>query len=1073
MLRRLVEAVVAYPVSVAVGVILLVLFGGLSLARIPIQLVPTVDRPEITVETVWRGASPEEVEREIADRQEEHLKATDGLVEMSSESLDGLARVILKFQVGTDVDAARLRVSNRLNQVPRYPPDVEQPVILTVNRGDQAVAWYVLQPRPGNPVDIATQRDFAENVIKPRLERVTGVAASNVFGGRRRQMRVNLDPDAMASRGVTLTDLREALAGENANTSGGDFDEGKRRYLVRTLGEFRSPQEIQQVIVAHRNGAPVYVRDVATVDLGYENPEFAVRQKGHPTIAINAQRQVGSNVLEVMSGLRVAVGELNRGILADHGLALEQVYDETTYVHSSIALVRNNLLVGGLLAAAVLLVFLRSGSSTFVIALAIPISAIGTFLVMALLGRTLNVVSLAGMTFAVGMLVDNAIVVLENIFRHREMGRSRRTAVIEGTAEVYGAVLASTLTTMAVFVPVLFVREEAGQLFRDIAVAISAGVGLSLLVSVTVVPCLSARILGVAGHGGPVPDGASPAVGARNLWGLASLASRATDRLAGFIAWVTPRTRWRLGIAAGLTGLSLGLSALLMPDAEYLPEGNRNLLFGILLPPPGYNLDELTDIGKRIEAPLRPRWEARPGSSEARAVEGPLLDNFFYVARGRLVFMGAIAADPERARELMPYVQGPLRTIPGMIAVVQQASLFERGLAQGRSVDIRITGPDLERLTGLGGEIFGRALAALTGAQLRPIPSLDLANPQVQVVLDRDRAAALGLTSRDLGFMLDSLVDGAKVGEYWHEGDRIDLMVRGTDSFSRHTQDIGQLNIRTAAGRVVPVESVAEVRLTTGPEQIDRFERERSITIRAIPARDMALETAMRLIDTDVLGPLRQRGALGGTEHVRLAGTADDLSTTYLALRGIFLLALVITYLLMASLFESFLYPFVIMFSVPLSAFGGFLGLWLVNRLVAPQALDVITMLGFVILIGVVVNNAILIVHQTLNYMTADQSAFPDALRESVRSRVRPIFMTTVTTLLGTLPLAVSTGAGSELYRGIGSVFLGGLLVSTVFTLVLVPVVFSLTLDAKAWLRGLFARIRPAAPAHAGGSEEH
>jgi hydrophobic/amphiphilic exporter-1 (mainly G- bacteria), HAE1 family len=1069
-LRRLVEAVVAYPVSVAVGVILLVLFGGLSLARIPIQLVPTVDRPEITVETVWRGASPEEVEREIVDRQEEHLKATDGLVEMTSESLDGLGRVILKFQVGTDLDAARLRVANRLNQVPRYPPDVEQPVILTVNRGDQAVAWYVLRPRPGNPVDITAQRDFAENVIKPRLERVTGVAASNVFGGRRRQMRLTLDPDAMAARGVTLTDLREALAGENANTSGGDFDEGKRRYLVRTLGEFRSPREIRQVIVAHRNGAPVYVRDVATVDLGYENPEFAVRQKGHPTIAINAQRQVGSNVLQVMAGLRVAVGEMNRGILADHGLALEQVYDETTYVHSSIALVRNNLLVGGLLAGAVLLVFLRSGSSTFVIALAIPISAIGTFLVMALLGRTLNVVSLAGMTFAVGMLVDNAIVILENIYRHRELGRSRRMAAIEGTAEVYGAVLASTLTTMAVFVPVFFVREETGQLFRDIAVAISAGVGLSLLVSVTVVPCLSARILGVAGAEGP--GGAAAAAGARNLWGLVPLASRATDRLADFIAWVTPRTGWRLGIAAGLTGLSLGLSALLMPDAEYLPEGNRNLLFGILLPPPGYNLDELTDIGKRIEEPLRPRWEASPGSPEARAVEGPLLENFFYVARGRLVFMGAIAADPERARELMPYVRAPLGTIPGMIAVVQQASLFERGLAQGRSVDIRITGPDLERLTALGGEIFGRALAALPGAQLRPIPSLDLANPQIQVVLDRDRAAALGLTSRDLGFMLDSLVDGAKVGEYWHEGDRIDLMVRGADPFARHTQDIGQMNIRTAAGRVVPVESVAEVRVTTGPEQIDRFERERSITIRAIPPSEMPLETAMRRIDTDVLGPLRQRDAFGGAEHVRLAGTADDLSTTYLALRGTFLLALVITYLLMASLFESFLYPFVIMFSVPLSAFGGFLGLWLVNRLVAPQALDVITMLGFVILVGVVVNNAILIVHQTLNYMTVDQLAFPEALRESVRSRVRPIFMTTLTTFLGTLPLAVSTGAGSELYRGIGSVFLGGLLVSTVFTLVLVPVVFSLTLDAKTRLGGLLARIRPAAPAHAGGGEE-
>jgi len=1071
-LRRLVEAVIAYPVSVAVGVIFLTLFGALSLAQIPVQLTPTVDKPEITVETVWRGASPEEVEREIVDRQEEQLKATEGLVEMTSESLDGLGRVILKFQVGTDLDAARLRVSNRLNQVPRYPSNVEQPVIVTVNRGDQAIAWFVLRPRPGNPADITTQRDFAENVIKPRLERVAGVAASNVFGGRRREMRITLDPDAMAARGLTLLNLRDALQNENANTSAGDFDEGKRRYLVRTLGEFRSPEEIGQAVMAQRNGAAVYVRDVATVGLDYESPEFAVRRKGQPTIAINAQRQLGSNVLEVMVGLRAAVEELNQGALADRRLELHQVYDETVYVDRAIELVRRNLVVGGLLAAAVLLLFLRSAGSTFVIVLAIPISAIGAFLVLSLLGRTLNVVSLAGMTFAVGMLVDNAIVVLENIFRHREQGRTPRMAAIEGTAEVYGAVVASTLTTMAVFIPVLFVREEAGQLFRDIAVAIGAGVGLSLLVSVTVIPSLSARLLGAGARaGGEAAAGRRPS-GARNLWGLVPLASWATDRLADFIGWVTPRTGWRLAIAGGLTGLALGLSGLLMPDAEYLPEGNRNFLFGILLPPPGYNIRELTAVGERIEEALRPRWEAAPGSPQARALQGPLLEDFFYVARGRMVFMGAIAADPERARELAPYIQAPLRTIPGMIAVVQQASLFERAFAQGRSVDIRVTGPDLERLTALGGEIFGRALAALPGAQLRPIPGLELANPQVQVTLDRERAAALGLSSRDLGFLVDSLVDGAKVGEYRHEGDRIDLVVRGAAAFASRTQDIGRMNIRTPAGRVVPVETVADVRVTTGPEQIHRFERERSITIRAIPPADMPLETAIRRIQDDVVNPLRQRGALDGAERVRLAGTADDLAVTWGALQGIFLLALAITYLLMASLFESFLYPFVIMFSVPLSAFGGFLGLWLTNRLVAPQALDVVTMLGFVILVGVVVNNAILIVHQTLNTMTADQLPFPEALRESVRSRVRPIFMSTTTTLLGTLPLAVSTGAGSELYRGIGSVFLGGLLVSTIFTLVLVPVVFSLTMDAKARVLAFAGRLRPAAAPQAGGVPE-
>jgi HAE1 family hydrophobic/amphiphilic exporter-1 len=708
------------------------------------------------------------------------------------------------------------------------------------------------------------------------------------------------------------------------------------------------------------------------------------------------------------------------------------------------------------------MVFLRSISSTLIIGIAIPISAVGTFLGMSLLGRNLNVVSLAGLAFAVGMLVDNSIVVLENIYRHRQMGKGRWQAAYDGTTEVWGAVLASTLTTIAVFLPIVFIQEEAGQLFRDIAIAISVAVGLSLLVSITVIPALSARILRVSDEGQ-----ARSGQGQRtftNLWGGLTYAERLVDMLANFIYWLCGSLVRRLLIVVTLTGLALLGSWLLMPDAEYLPEGNRNLLLGILLPPPGYNLEEFETIGHRIESELRPYWEAAPGSPEAAELGAPLIANFFYVARGRQVFMGLIAHNPNEVRALIPTVQQALGKIPGMIPIVVQASLFQRNLGEGRSIDIEITGPELEKLVQLGFKVFLDTRRLLAGAQVRPIPSLDLATPELQVIPDRDRMAELQLSGSDLGYIVRSLVDGVKVSEYEHEGDKIDLILQSGGHFTQRTQDLETLAVHTPTGQVVTLGSLGQVVLTSGPEQINHIERRRAITIRVNPPAEIPLQTAMRQIEEEIIAPLRAQGALGPADDIRLAGTADKLTTTRQALQGNFLLALAITVLLMAALFESFLYPFVIMFSVPLAAVGGFLGLLLVNRFLSPQPLDILTMLGFVILIGVVVNNAILVVHQALNFMRYDALAPREAIRESVRSRVRPILMSTITSVFGMLPLVLFPGAGSELYRGLGSVVVGGLMVSTLFTLFVVPTLFSLVLDARSALPGAHEPQTPSEP---------
>jgi HAE1 family hydrophobic/amphiphilic exporter-1 len=1042
---QLVATSIRKPVSVTVGVLLIALFGMISFYRIPIQLTPTVDRPRITVETTWRGASPQEVESEIVHEQEDQLKSLDQLIRMTSESKDGTGSVILEFEVGTDIDAALLKVSNKLNQVAEYPAEADRPVISNVDIRANAIAWFILRPKSGNPVDIYHLRDFTEDFIKPRIERVQGVASSNVFGGQDRELRVQVDPYALAARGITIPQLASVLARENQNISAGDFEEGKRRYVIRTVPEFQSPEDVERVVITYDHGMPIYVKDVATVRLDYSDADYVVRQNGNSAIAINALRATGSNIIETMHGIQRAVAELNAGVVAEHGLTLTQVYDATDYIDSAISLVKSNLVVGGGLAVAVLLIFLRSFSSTLIIGLAIPISAIGTFLGMSLLGRNLNVISLAGLAFAVGMLVDNAIVVLENIYRHRQLGKSRSQAAYDGTVEVWGAVLASTLTTIAVFLPVVFVQDEAGQLFRDIAIAISVAVALSLLVSVTVIPTLATRILRVSGEGQNPREGGI-------LASVAQAATQLVDHTATFVHWLCGTVLRRLAVVVILTLLSIGGVILLLPDAEYLPEGNRNLLLGILLPPPGYNLEEYQAIGRAIEADLHPYWEAQPGTPEAARLNGPLIRHFFFVARGRQVFMGLLARDPRKIRALIPVVSQALGKIPGMIPIVLQASLFQRNLGEGRSIDIEITGPKLEKLVQLGFKIFMASRQQIPGSQVRPIPSLDLGNPEIQVIPDRNRMAELQMTGSDLGYIVRSMIDGVKVSEYEYEGSKIDLILRSDAHFTQRTQDLEHLSIDTATGQQVTLGSLAHVQLVNGPEEIDHIERQRAIIIRVTPPADIALQTAMRRIEQNIVAPLRQQGDLGPGDTIRLAGTADKLTTTRLALQGNFILALIITFLLMAALFESFLYPFVIMFSVPLAAIGGFLGLFLVNRFLSPQPLDILTMLGFVILIGVVVNNAILIVHQALNFMRYEGMESRQAIRESVRTRVRPIMMSTITSVCGMLPLVLFSGAGSELYRGLGSVVVGGLSVSTIFTLFVVPTLFSLVLDIRAKL---------------------
>lgn len=1039
------------PVTVLVGVILVVLFGMLAVTTLPIQLTPNVDKPVVTVATFWEGASPNEVEREIVDEQEEMLKSIPGLKQMTSTAVEGSATIELEFEVGKDMSRALLDVNEKLRQVPGYPENVDEPVVSSGDTGAAAaIAWFILRRTKDSAIDPASiiqWQTFLAEEVKPRLERAEGIATVGIIGGVEREVHVEVDPTSLAARRLTLTDVRSAIRRRNVDVSAGDVDLGKRSNKIRTVGKFESLAEIEGLLVAQREGQSVYLRDVASVAFGYKEATRTVRSLGQPAIAVNASRETGTNIIEVMAALQAAVKSVNEDLLQPEGLQLVQVYDQTQYIYSAIDLVLQNLWVGGSLAVLVLLVFLRQLRSTFVVGFAIPISTIGAFLGLVALGRNLNVISLAGLAFSVGMVVDNSIVVLENIYRHRQLGKDGFRAALDGTREVWGAVVASTLTTLAVFVPVVFVQEEAGQLFADIAIAISAAVLMSLVVSVLLIPMLAARLVEQSTGKGVFG----------NLFGLVPLAERFASGVTQLVLWINARL-WRgLTTVVVIVGAAIVLSWFLAPRMNYLPNGNQNLVFGFMIAPPGSSRGEFDRIALKIEETLAPYWGVEKSADLAPELRKPVwyqgpgelpgLENFFFVALESTAFLGARSLDENNVAPIATLLTHAAQSIPGIMLFASQRSLFERGVDGGSTIDLELSGYDLDANKNAALALMG-PIAGRLGFP-RPEPSnFALGAPELQIRVDEARAAELGVSAAELGFIVQTMVDGSKVDEFRDKGTTLDvkLMPRGGPRSAAHLEE---LPIWTPARRQVALGSVASLHATTSPTEIRHIEEDRAIRLKVTPPPGMDLATAMDILDGDIVQAARTSGALPKSVRVGLSGTADKLVKTREALGSNFVLALVITYLLLASLFESFLFPFVIMLSVPLAAVGGIAALRVVGAF-TEQQLDVLTMLGFVILIGTVVNNAILIVHQALQNLKDDVAMGIDAaIGESVRTRIRPIFMSTLTSVLGMLPLVLFPGAGSELYRGLGSVVVGGLLASTIFTLFVVPALFRIAWVAK------------------------
>ena len=1006
------------PVTIIVSVLIVVLFGFISLDKLPYQLTPSVTKPEIKITTVWPGATPLEIEREIIEDQEDALKSLNNLLEYESSSKDNMGEITLTFSLDTNIRAALQDVSNKLNEVSSYPANVQEPIIETANASP--IIWMMLQTKESNNRHIDEYKTFFDDEVVPAIKRVSGVSGTMTAGGRKQEMQISLDLNSLASYNLTIAEVTKILQSENVNISAGVQNMGRRSYRIRTVHKFATVQDIKDIILISNREQRVTLSDVADVNFGYETAKSVAMFLGKDGIFLGVQPTASANAVKLTNDVEKVVNDLNATILEKEKLKMIWLYDQRGYIVGSVDLVQQNIIIGGVLAIFMLILFLRAISPTAVVSIAIPISVIGTFIILSLMDRSLNTISLAGISFAVGMLVDSAIVVLENIDRHRKEGMSIPDAAYKGTSEVWGALIASASTTMAVFLPIIFLEDEAGQLFKDIAIAVVSSVSFSLFVSIAVIPMLWKKFASMSNKE------------IKTETALTRFGEKIVNFFMSFVHWSLKSAITKIATILTLGVLSASTIYLLFPKLDYLPQGNKNLIFNILITPPGLSYNERYDMGtylmKKIEPNINKDVNGVPGLSRA-----------FYVSFGDFNLFGGTSMHESRAKELIPFFRPIVNSMPSVFGVSLQSGVFERGIGEGKTVNVDISGEKIEDIAGVGSQLFMASRGAIKGGQVRPVPSIELLYPEFRIIPNQDALKALGMSSLDLGNTIDVLMSGRKISDFEQDGKKkMDLVLKANDEQIQTPEDIMDAQIALPNSSLLPISSLASSESITGISEIRHLAGKRTITLQITPPESMTIQETMAILEGMIKG-MKDTGKISNNVEIGISGTADKLTQTISMLELNFILALIIIYLLMSALFGNFLYPIVIMFTVPLATAGGFIGLALTNSFIAPQPLDVLTMLGFIILVGIVVNNAILIVHQSQNLIKNEGYEHKKAVIEATRTRIRPIYMSSLTSIFGMLPLVLLAGPGSEFYRGLGSVITGGLALSTVFTIFVTP----------------------------------
>ncbi|MBZ0234182.1 MAG: efflux RND transporter permease subunit [Deltaproteobacteria bacterium] len=1024
------------PIGVAVMTAATVVIGIISMLRLPVDLLPEVDFPRISIITNYDGVGPEEIENLLTRPIEQAVSTVDGVTAIEGESSEGLSRVQLQFEWGANLDTAVNDVRAALDRLrARLPEDAEQPIVLKFDISATPIATLALSGT-GDPRRL---RYLADEILTRRLERVEGIASVNVIGGRVRELRVELDLARLVALGVSADQVVAALARDNRNVSAGDMAESGREVLVRTLGELTSAEDIGNVLVTRRSGRsadaqdlpnpsgrPVYVRDVATVIDGFQEVRSEQWVDGVPGIVLRVSKQADANTVEVVERLEAEIARINVE-LKDRARVIV-VHDSATYIESAVTNVRTTALYGAGLAILVLLAFLRDLRATLVIALSIPFSVTATFALMYFNDYSLNLISFGGLALGIGMLVDNSIVILENIYRKREAGLSAADAAVVGAREVTPAVIAGTLTTVAVFAPVVFLAGFAGVFFAEMAMVVVFSLGCSLAVAVTLVPALAARLL--VHHGTQIDDG--------------SLAARTRVRAEawfvalerGYVRFLDGalRSRWlavaaAVVILAGAVRLSSWVEVELMPETD---EGVVDLDFELPVGTPlERTRDVLFELEARMKATLRPEEidnivssagpenPYRPGGEHEGEVELTLVP-----ASQRERGSPELVAAMRKAVEGLPDVKIRLRQ-----RTTNPLQRFMRG-SQGERLVVEIRGHDLDTAASLAGRVEAVMKRVPGIADVRIGREQGLEERTIDV--DVERAADLGLTRAQIAETLETYVLGRVATRLRQAGDEYDVRVMLREEDRRQTAQLSALPLLTPRG-VVPLEAVATIGARRGPGSIAREGQERILTIagglgdRPLSAVVEDLEEALATIE-------RPEGFT-----IAIGGETREQEGTFAGLGVGIVLAILLVFAVMAVQFESLRHPLLVMSAVPF----GFVGVVL-TLLVTGTTFSLNAFLGSIVLVGISVNNAIVLV-ATANMLRAEHGLdVHAAIREAGRRRLRPILMTTCTTALAMVPIALAIGEGAEIQAPLARVILGGLLVSTAITLVLLPALYVL-----------------------------
>ncbi len=1003
------ELSIQRPVFASVMSLAIILFGAISFTRLPVREYPDIDPPVVSISTFYRGASPNVVETEITDVLEEQLSTLEGVKTITSSSREQGSGITIEFELGREVDQAANDVRDRVSRIRgRLPREADDPIIQKVDVNAQPIFWLALASDRHSNLEVS---DVADRLLKERLQRLPGVGAVFIGGERRYAMRIWLDAQRMAAYGLTTQDIEAAIRRENAEIPGGRVEGAGREFSVRTLGDLSTPKEFAAIIVKQQGDENVRLGDLAEVTLGAQDERTAVRYNGHPAVGLGVGKQTKASTIEVADNIVKALPELSK--LLPEGMKLEVAYNSATFIQDSIDDVSRTLILAMFLVVLVILVFLKSLRATIIPALAIPTSIIGSFAVAYFLGFTLNILTLLALVLAIGLVVDDAIVVLENVYRHMQMGKDRRKAAFDGSKEIGFAVLAITIALVAVFIPLSFLTGNIGRLLSEFGISVAAAVLISGFTALTLTPMLTSRML-------------KPLYGTGQSWASRTFDTffAKLDQTYGRILEKSLANRWRV-VAGAAVLVILSLTLLKILPSELVPTEDRGIAFGIVIAPEGATLEYTDRYMRQIEGILINLPE-RQGLFTATGLGfgGP-----GRVTNGFVFLRLKPRAQRERSQQQIVQELFPrLISIPGVLAFVMNPPSLGASFAS-KPVEYVLQGDSYEELQQAVGIMMAKA--SQLGYLINLDTDLRLNKPQLDIKIDRARAAGLGVSVTDIGTTLETFLGGRVITNFKRAAKQYDVITQLRASERATPSTIEDLYIRSNGG-LVQLANLVQIRETVAPKELNHYNRVRSATFSASLLPGVSLGKALNDLDQiaeNDLPPNVKR---------QLSGQSREFRESSTAIYFLFLLAVAFIYLVLAAQFESFIHPFTILLSVPLALVGA-----LVSLFVFRQSLNIYSQIGMVMLIGLVTKNSILIVEFANQLRERGQELF-EAVVQASRIRLRPILMTSFAIIFGVLPIAIGLGAGGEARRPLGITVVGGMLFSTFLTLVLVPVVYTL-----------------------------